>query len=101
MLSESAEDFTRRYKRRSQGYNFEKVVARVSSLLQLEKNYITGRGRHRDRVRARDLVCYWSANELGISMAEWAERFGLSLAAVSYAAKRGEEVANKDGYRRR
>jgi putative transposase len=99
VLSESAENFTRRYKRRSQGYNFEKVVARVSSLLQLEKDYITGRGRQRDRVRARDLVCYWSTNELGISMAELAEKFGLTLAAVSYAVKRGEEVADEGGYR--
>jgi hypothetical protein len=38
------------------GYNFEKVVARVSLLFQLDKDYITGRGRQKDRVKARDLV---------------------------------------------
>ena len=44
--------------------NFEKVAKRVSSLFDLEKDYITGRGRQRNRVRARDLLCYWCAIEL-------------------------------------
>ncbi|MCD6298942.1 MAG: hypothetical protein J7M30_17500 [Deltaproteobacteria bacterium] len=49
-------------------------------------------------VRARDLVCYWSGTELGISMADLAKRFGITIAAVSYAVKRGEETAKKGGY---
>ncbi len=34
-----------RYKFKSLGYDFEKVVERVSILFQVEKDYITGRGR--------------------------------------------------------
>ena len=59
------------------GYTFEKVL---------------------DRVHARDLVCYWSSIELGIPMAELARKLDLTIAAVSYAVKRGEEIAKETGY---
>jgi putative transposase len=98
VLFESGENFTRKYKLKSRGFNFEKVFDRVSLLFKLEKDYIIGKGRKKDRVRARDLVCYWSAIELGISMADLAKRFGITLAAVSYAVKRGEEIAKEGGY---
>ena len=98
VLSESEETFTRKYKLKSRGFNFEKVVDRVSLLFRLEKDYITGKGRQKDRVRARDLVCYWCAIELGISMADLAKRLGITLSAVSYAVKRGEEIAKESDY---
>ncbi|HOP14017.1 MAG TPA: hypothetical protein PLH09_08575 [Lentimicrobium sp.] len=59
VLSESEERFSRKYLLKSRGYNFEKVAERVSSLFDLEKDYIIGRGRQRDRVRPRDILCYW------------------------------------------
>ncbi|MFV9645429.1 MAG: MarR family transcriptional regulator [Desulfobacterales bacterium] len=42
--------------------------------------------------------CYWSVIELGISKADLARRFGITLSAVSYAVKRGEEIAKEGGY---
>jgi REP-associated tyrosine transposase len=98
VLFESGENFTRKYKLKSRGFSFEKVVDRVSLLFQLEKDYIVGKGRQKDRVRARDLICYWSAIELEISMADLAKRFGITLAAVSYAVKRGEKIAKEGGH---
>ena len=98
VLSESEENFTRKYKLKSRGFNFEKVVDRVSFLFRLEKDYITGKGRQKDRVQARDLVCYWSATEIGISMADLAKRLGITLSAVSYAVKSGEEIAKESNY---
>jgi len=64
VLSESEELFSRRYKLKSLDYDFEKVVERISKLFQLEKEYITGRGRQQDRVMARDLLCYRTVVEL-------------------------------------
>jgi hypothetical protein len=58
-------------------------------------NYIFGKGRQRDRVRARDLVCYWSVVELGISMADLAKKLEVTLSAVSYAVRRGEKAAKQ------
>ena len=45
VLSESEEQFSRKYKLKNLGYDFEKVIERISILFQVEKDYITGRGR--------------------------------------------------------
>jgi putative transposase len=90
VLSEAKENFTRKYELKSLGFNFEKVVDRASILLQLEKEYITGKGRQKDRAQARDLICYWCAVELSLPMTDLAKRFRITPAAVSYAVKRGE-----------
>ena len=42
----------RKYKLKSLGYDFEKVNERISILFKVEKDYITRRGRQKDRVRA-------------------------------------------------
>jgi len=97
VLSESEENFSRKYRLKSRGFNFEKVAERVSSLFDLEKDYITGRGRQRNRVRARDLLCYWCSIELRIPMADLSKRLDMTLAAVSYAVKRGEKIAKEAG----
>ena len=92
VLSESEESLTQKYELKSRGFNYEKVVERVSLLFELDKEYITGKGRQQDRVQARDLVCYWCAIKLGMTMAELARKLDLTLAAVSYAVNRGEKV---------
>ena len=74
---------------------FEKVVERVSILFQLEKDYITARGRQKDRVRARDLLCYWAVVELEMPMVDLARKFAITPAAVSYAVQRGEKMAKE------
>ena len=98
VLSESEERFSRKLRLRSGGYNFEKILERVSLLFHLEKDYIAGRGRQNDRVQARDLLCYWSAMDLGIPMVDLAKKLDMTLAAVSYAVHRGEKIAKKWGY---
>ena len=77
---------------------FEKVVERVSVLFQVKKAYITGRGGQKDRVRARDLLCYWTVVELGVTMVDLARKFDLTPAAVSYALQRGKKMAKERGY---
>jgi putative transposase len=83
---------------KSLGYDFEKVVERISILFQVEKEYITGRGRQKDRVRERDLLCYWTVVELGMSMVDLARKFDITPAAISYAVQRGEKMAKERGY---
>lgn len=98
VLLESEEQFSRKYKLKRLGYDFEKVVERVCELFQMEKDYITGKGRQKDRVRARDLLCYWAVVELGMSMVDVARRFDITPAAVSYSVQRGEKMAKKESY---
>jgi len=50
-------------------------------------------------VGARDLLCYWCAVELERPMAALARRLNLTLAAVSFAVKRGEKAAKEGCWR--
>jgi hypothetical protein len=98
VLSESEKQFSRKYRLKSLGYDFEKVLERVSKLFQLEKEYITGKGRQRDRVIARDLLCYWTVVELGMPIVDLARKFDITPAAVSCAVQRGAKRAKQEGY---
>jgi hypothetical protein len=99
VLSESEEQFSRKYRLKGLGYDFEKVVERISVLFQLEKEYITGRGRQKARVQARDLLCYWTVVELGMPMVDLARKLDMTPAAVSVAVQRGEKMAKERNYR--
>jgi REP element-mobilizing transposase RayT len=98
VLKESEEQFSRKYRLRSLGYDFETILSRVSEIFQIEKDYIVGKGRQRDRVTARDLLCYWAVAELGISMVDLAIKLDLTPAAVSMAVQRGEKLAKENEY---
>jgi putative transposase len=98
VLFDSEENLSRKYKLKNQGFDFEKILDRVANIFDLEKNYITAKGRQKDRVQARDLACYWAVVELGISMANLSEKLRMTIAAVSYAVKRGEMVAKEGDY---
>ena len=64
----------------------------------MEKETITGKGRQRDRVTARDLLCYWTVVELGMPMVDLARKFDLTPAAVSCAVQRGEKMVKEKDY---
>lgn len=99
VLSESEANFSHRYKLKSRGYDFQKVVERGCWLFQLEKDYITCGGRQKDRGRARDLLCYWAAIELGLPMVDLVRKFDMTPAAVSYAVQRAEKIVKESGYK--
>jgi putative transposase len=98
ILLESENQFNRKYRLKNRGYDFEKVLNRVSAIFQKKEEYITGKGRQRDRVKAKDLLCFWSVTELGISMVDLARRFDVTPAAVSCAVQRGEKIAREGNY---
>ena len=98
VLSESEREFARKYRLKNLGYDFERVLDRVSTLFQLEKEYISRKGRQRNRVKAMDLLCYWCVVELGMPMVDLAREFGITPAAVSSAVQRGEKMAKEGNY---
>ncbi|MDY6857559.1 MAG: hypothetical protein SWO11_23220 [Thermodesulfobacteriota bacterium] len=95
VLSESEDQFSQKYRLKNLGCDFEKVIERVGELLQMEKDYILGKGRQNERVMARDLVCYWSVVELEMSKVDMARKFDITPAAVSYSVQRGEKKQRK------
>jgi len=88
----------RKYRLKSPGYDFERISERVSDIFQLNKEYITGKGRQRNRVMARDVLCYWSASELRMSMVDMARKLDLTPAAISVVVQRGEEIVKAGKY---
>ena len=46
------------------------------------------KSKQRSRVRARDLVCYWSVCKLGMTMVDVARKLDVTSAAVSFESTR-------------
>ena len=67
ILAQTNEDLERKYRLRSEGYDFDKVVDRVSDLMGLERNEVLSPGKYKKVVEDRSIVCYWAMRELGIS----------------------------------
>jgi len=82
----------RRYQYLARGYDFNWLVGQVASLLSVDQEIVTRRGRYPDMVEARSVLCYWAARELGVSTLELAKRLGITQPAASQSVKRGEKV---------
>ena len=72
--------------------------ARVSELTGVEKSQILLPGKEQNRVKARSLYCYWAVREFGMSMSELSRRLEISLRGASQSVKRGEKIADDEGF---
>jgi len=99
LLAEANEQLDRRYELRALGYDLEKIAQRVSELYGIDEKQIYSKGRRKLQIQARDLMCYWAVEELGLSRTDVAKRLRISQPAVGYAVNRGEKIAKKHNYR--
>jgi len=93
VLDAGRERLARKYAYRAEGWDFDRLVVRVSVAMKLDKARVTQSGRYPDVVAARSLLCYWGHRELGISTVELARRLGLTQAAISQAVARGATIS--------
>ena len=93
MLKESGENIEHRYQLQAQGFDFEKVLYRVSELLDMNVREILLKGKQSLRVKSRRLVCCWAVKELGMTDAEIENLLGLTQPAVSELVLRKEKLA--------
>jgi len=98
VLVASNEQLKRKYHLRAKGIDLETVAVRVSELTDIDKSQIFLPGKERNRVKARSLFCYWAVRELGISMMELSNRLELSMAGISQSVRRGEMIAEEEGF---
>jgi len=98
LLSEANEQLNRRYELKGLGYDFEKIIRRVSALYGMSEEELYLKGRRKVQVEARDLLCYWAVWELGLSCTDVARRLGMSQPGVGYAVNRGKNIAGKHQY---
>ena len=71
---------------------------RVAAIFPIDQKEIWAKGRQKNRVVCRSLYCYRAARELKVSITELAKIFSLTIPAVSYAVKRGEQTAGRNNY---
>jgi putative transposase len=95
VLARAEEKLERRYALQAKGVSLESVADRVAEIFSLSASELWKPGKHRQRVRAKSLLCYWANRELSISMAKLARRLNVSIMAVSYAVQRGEKIAKE------
>jgi chromosomal replication initiation ATPase DnaA len=77
-----------------QGYDFDKIVDRISKIFELKPDELLSKTRQRKRVKARSVLCYWAVNELKLPGATVARRLKISNSAVSRAFIRGQRIAS-------
>jgi putative transposase len=98
MLAKASEQFEQRYRLKRMGYDLNKVADRVAELYRVDSGEIMSKGRRRQQVEARSLLCYWAVGELRMGVTELARAFGMTPSAVGYAARRGKDIAEEKGY---
>lgn len=95
VLDEAEEEFDRKYKLKSQGYDIARVEKKVLTLFSVEKSELYSGSRKKPISQARSVFCYWCVRELGESMTFIARQLGLTQPAVGYAVDRGQKIVKK------
>ncbi len=98
MLSRANEDLTKKTRLRTQGIDFDAVVARVAQLLSLPIGAVRRRDKSPQSVMARRLICHFAHNELGLSTVAIARRLSIHQSVVSRAARQGRHIAEESNY---
>jgi hypothetical protein len=98
VLAAAEEKMKRRYALQAKGVSLEQVAERVAELFNIPSSELWLPGKHRQRVGAKSLLCYWANRQLGISMAKLSRRMNVSVMAVSYSVQRGEKIAEEFNY---
>lgn len=98
VISQSEEHYERRHRLRRQGYDLGRVVEKVSQVLGIGPSDIFSKGRQERKVKARSLLCFWAARDLGMSHTALAKALEMSLAGIGFSVERGESIAREGNY---
>jgi putative transposase len=64
----------------------------------MDPDEVFSRGRQERKVKARSLLCFWAARELGMSHTALAKKLEMSPAGVGSSVERGESIARNGNY---
>jgi hypothetical protein len=98
VLTQRNEAYERRYELKRRGYDLERIARRVSEITGIDEEEVYSRGRQKDRVKARSILCYWAVREAGIPIRTLARRLGISGPGVGYAVERGAAIVRENHY---
>jgi len=97
VLKDAKERMERQYRTRAKGYDFDWLVQQVAWLLEMEPRDVLARGKFKQTVKARSLLCYLGTRELGMTIVALAGRLHLAQPTVSQSALRGRKIALAEG----
>jgi putative transposase len=97
LLRNDQESLERKYTLEARGYDFDWLVKHVAKLLDIESKDVLARGKYKQFVKARGLLCYWRVRELGMTTVELAKKLNLSQPTISQSAMRGRKIALEKG----
>jgi chromosomal replication initiation ATPase DnaA len=69
----------------------------VAILLNIKPKDVLARGKYKQTVKARCLLCYWGTRELRMTTVELAKKFNLAQPTISQSAMRGQKIAMEEG----
>lgn len=98
VLAQAEERMQNKYRISAEGYDFEKLLVRVSEISRVSPQQILGAYKDRRSSQARSIVCYWATGQLGLSQSRLAKIFNQTQSAISQAVRRGREIVEKNGY---
>jgi len=98
VLKEANESLERRSVLHIKGYTLNKVAEKAAKIFSIDATEIFKPGKQMAKVQARSLLCYWATQELGMSMTALAKKLHISQPSVSISTRRGERIAQDNGY---
>lgn len=99
ILAQSGEHYERGYDLVRRGYDLNRIVDRVAEILEMEPDQVLSKGRQREKVVARSLLCFWAVRELGLSLTELAPQLEMTVPGIGYAVQRGELIVRENDFR--
>lgn len=78
------------------GIDFKKIIDRAAEMVKIDPKEVLVAGKQPWRVRARDLVCFWSHRKLGMTTIDIARRLSITQSAVTKASQRGEKFVREN-----
>ena len=95
VLEAAEEKMKRRDAVQANGVTLESLVERVAEIFDIQSSEFWIPGKHRWRVRAKSVLCYWANRELEVSMSTLSRRMNVSVMAISNAVQRGEKIVKE------
>jgi REP element-mobilizing transposase RayT len=97
VLKAARENLDRKSMTRALGYDFEWLMDRVTGLFGLTSKQLLTGGKQRRTVKARSVLCYWGARELGMSAVEISKKLNIASSTASESATRGRQIVEERG----
>ena len=99
VLRQAGEDYERKTLAKMKGYTTDTVADIIAGMYNTTRSEVLSKGKCPSRVEARSLFCYVASHELGMSVTDLARLIGMTPSAMTYAVRRGRNIAKEKDFR--